>query len=104
MNCLNDKNEAKSRGLCATCYRQAWRLVKKGVQTWAALEKRGKSSPRALKQGRPQDERSKQLDKLVKLGKNFRIESDERHYVLTNKHDKRLTTRTDGKGCLVVFY
>jgi len=102
MNCLNDKNEAKARGLCDTCYRRAWREVKNG-RPWETLEIYGKSLPKS-KQGRPQDERSKQLDKLIKLGKNFRIESDERHYVLTNKHDKRLTTRTDGKGCLVVFY
>ncbi len=34
------------RGLCMPCYSRIQRLVKKGLVTWEALERKGESLPR----------------------------------------------------------
>lgn len=36
------KREAKSRGLCLSCYQAAYQLVIAGSVTWKELERRGK--------------------------------------------------------------
>ena len=47
--CLNPncKRVARSRGLCASCYATACRLVKRGDTTYDALVKAGKMCPTA---------------------------------------------------------
>lgn len=48
MNCINPKHKHRAtyaRGLCVSCYRLAWRLVKEGLTTWLKLENAGKANP-----------------------------------------------------------
>lgn len=43
MNCLTKhcREPARTRGLCATCYKGASRMIAAGETTWATLEKKG---------------------------------------------------------------
>lgn len=43
--CLRCNAKSYVRGLCQACYATAYRHVRKGVFTWADLEKRGFAKP-----------------------------------------------------------